>query len=62
MCAQSGVDMPTIAKFLNHKDSGRLADRIFVNPHSDHMRLQARRVSFASRSDAKVIPLAHASA
>jgi integrase len=58
MCAQSGVDMPTIAKFLNHKDSGRLADRIFVNPHSDHMRLQARRVSFASRSDAKVIPLA----
>ena len=46
MCAQSGVDMPTIAKFLNHKDSGRLADRIYVNPHGEHMRLQARRVRF----------------
>jgi integrase len=58
MCAQSGVDMPTIAKFLNHKDSGRLADRIYVNPHGEHMRLQALRVRFGGPVESdKIIQL-----
>lgn len=46
MCAQSGVDVPTFAKWLGHQDGGTLAMRTYVHPDEEHSREASKKVRF----------------
>ena len=43
---QSGVDVPTVAKWLGHNDGGVLAMRTYGNVVDEHQRSQAKKVRF----------------
>lgn len=45
-CIESGIDAPTVAKWLGHQDGGSLALRTYVHPTSDHERQAAAKVKF----------------
>lgn len=46
-CLESGVDVPTFAKWLGHRDGGALAMRTYVHPRDEHRALMAAKVTFA---------------
>jgi len=46
-CIESGVDVPTVARWLGHRDGGVLAMRVYTNHRRQHSAQQARRVHFA---------------
>ena len=43
-CIESGVDMPTVARWLGHQDGGALLSRMYFHLLDDHSRLMAARV------------------
>jgi integrase len=45
-CIESGIDAPTVAKWLGHQDGGSLALRTYVHPTTDHEQRSAARVKF----------------
>lgn len=45
-CIESGVDIPTISRWLGHKDGGALAMRVYGHLRQDHSFAQIKRVSF----------------
>jgi integrase len=45
-CIESGVDIPTLAKWLGHKDGGVLLMKTYSHIGDDHSRLMAARVKF----------------
>ena len=57
-CIESGVDIPTVSRWLGHKDGGVLAMKTYGHLRREHSVAQARRVSFASDATKKadVIP------
>ncbi len=57
---ESGVDIPTVAKWFGHKDGGALAMKTYSHPRDEHSVSAAKKVSFApvSAASAKVIPFA----
>ena len=57
-CIESGVDIPTVSRWLGHKDGGALAMKTYGHLRREHSIAQAQRVTFASvRTDsAGVIP------
>lgn len=46
VCIESGVDMPTIARWLGHKDGGALLMRTYGHLRDEHSQRQAGRVRF----------------
>jgi integrase len=46
-CIESGVDIPTVSRWLGHKDGGALAMKIYGHLRREHSIAQAQRVSFA---------------
>lgn len=46
VCNSAGVDVPTFAKWLGHKDGGSLAMRTYVHPLTEHERQAANKVKF----------------
>ena len=57
-CIESGIDIPTISRWLGHKDGGTLAMKTYGHLRNEHSITQAKRVSFASPSPAEnVIPM-----
>jgi integrase len=52
-CIESGVDVPTVSKWLNHKDGGALAMKTYGHLRDEHSLAQARRVSFAPGVEVK---------
>jgi integrase len=46
VCIESGVDIPTVSRWLNHKDGGALAMKIYGHLRREHSIAQAQRVSF----------------
>lgn len=48
-CIEAGVDIPTISRWLGHKDGGALAMRTYGHLRDDHSTRQAARVSFRPR-------------
>ncbi|HEX3817042.1 MAG TPA: site-specific integrase, partial [Chthoniobacterales bacterium] len=46
-CIEAGVDIPTVARFLGHKDGGALAMKTYGHLRREHGLEQARKVSFA---------------
>jgi integrase len=46
-CIESGVDIPTVSRWLGHKDGGVLAMKTYGHLRNEHSIAQARRVTFA---------------
>jgi integrase len=46
-CIESGVDIPTVSRWLGHKDGGALAMKTYGHLRREHSIAQAKRVSFA---------------
>lgn len=44
-CIQSGVDVPTVARWLGHSDGGALLSKTYFHLVDDHSRVMAARVS-----------------
>ncbi len=57
-CIESGVDIPTVSRWLGHKDGGALAMKTYGHLRREHSIAQAQRVSFtpAAAKQAGVIP------
>lgn len=47
-CIESGVDIPTVSRWLGHKDGGALAMKTYGHLRREHSIAQAQRVSFAT--------------
>jgi len=47
ICIESGVDIPTVSRWLGHKDGGALCMKTYGHLRQDHSLAQAQRVSFA---------------
>jgi integrase len=45
-CIESGIDIPTVAKWLGHKDGGALLMKTYGHLRREHSIAQARRVTF----------------
>ena len=56
-CIECGVDIPTVSRWLGHKDGGALAMKTYGHLRREHSIAQAQRVTFAptSRKQADVI-------
>jgi len=48
ICIESGVDIPTVSRWLGHKDGGALCMKTYGHLRQEHSRVQARRVSFGA--------------
>ena len=48
ICIESGVDIPTVSRWLGHKDGGALCMKTYGHLRQEHSLAQARRVSFGS--------------
>jgi integrase len=57
-CIESGVDIPTVSRWLGHKDGGALAMKTYGHLRREHSIAQAQRVTFAAitANAADVIP------
>jgi integrase len=57
-CIESGVDIPTVSRWLGHKDGGVLAMRVYGHLRNEHSQAQALKVSFSptTTKTADVIP------
>ncbi len=51
-CIEAGVDIPTISRWLGHKDGGALAMRTYGHLRDEHSTAQAEKVSFTPASSA----------
>ena len=47
ICIESGVDIPTVSRWLGHKDGGALAMRTYGHLRREHSIAQAQKVTFA---------------
>ena len=45
-CIESGVDIPTVSRWLGHKDGGALAMRVYGHLRDQHSAAMAQKVSF----------------
>ena len=50
---ESGVDIPTVSRWLGHKDGGALAMRVYGHLRDEHSAAMAQRVSFGAPGAAK---------
>jgi integrase len=48
ICIESGVDIPTVSRWLGHKDGGALAMKVYGHLRDEHSATQAQRVKFAA--------------
>lgn len=46
VCIESGVDIPTVSRFLGHKDGGALCMKTYGHLRETHSQAQAQRVKF----------------
>jgi integrase len=45
-CIEAGVDIPTVSRWLGHKDGGALAMRVYGHLRDEHSQEMAKRVTF----------------
>lgn len=55
-CIESGVDIPTVSRWLGHKDGGALAMKTYGHLRREHSIAQAQRVTFATPPKTADIP------
>jgi integrase len=46
-CIESGVDIPTVSRWLGHKDGGALAMRVYGHLRQEHSFSMVKRVTFS---------------
>jgi integrase len=51
LCIESGVDIPTVSRWLGHKDGGALAMKAYGHLRDQHSVAMAQRVSFGTTSN-----------
>jgi integrase len=56
-CIESGVDIPTVSRWLGHKDGGALAMRVYGHLRDQHSTEMAKRVSFSNPAAENVVPM-----
>jgi integrase len=56
-CIESGVDIPTVARWLGHKDGGALAMRVYGHLRDHHSVNMAQRVSFSVGEGTNIVAL-----
>lgn len=57
-CIEAGVDIPTVSRWLGHKDGGALAMKVYGHLRDEHSAAQIKKVSFAPAPEpANVVPL-----
>jgi integrase len=49
-CIESGVDIPTVSRWLGHKDGGALAMKVYGHLRDHHSVAMAQKVSFSAPS------------
>jgi integrase len=57
VCIESGVDVPTVSRWLNHKDGGALAMKTYGHLRREHSMAQAKGVTFDQPQVDNVIPM-----
>jgi len=55
-CIESGVDIPTMSRWLGHRDGGALAVKVYGHLRDQHSANMAQRVSFNGVSPANATP------
>lgn len=50
-CIESGVDIPTVSRWLGHKDGGALAMKVYGHLRDQHSVAMAQKVSFSNLVD-----------
>ena len=56
-CIEAGVDIPTVSRWLGHKDGGALAMRVYGHLRDEHSAAQIKKVSFAPvQEPANIVP------
>jgi integrase len=53
LCIESGVDIPTVSRWLGHKDGGALAMKVYGHLRDQHSVNMAQRVTFACVGSAR---------
>ena len=61
-CIESGVDIPTVSRWLGHKDGGALAMKVYGHLRDQHSANMAQRVSFDTAREDKILLLQRAQA
>jgi len=56
LCIESGVDIPTVSRWLGHKDGGALAMKVYGHLRDQHSVNMAQRVTFSKVDGGKIIP------
>jgi integrase len=56
-CIESGVDIPTVSRWLGHKDGGALAMKVYGHLRDQHSVDMAQRVTFARVDGNKIVEL-----
>jgi integrase len=51
-CIESGVDIPTVSRWLGHKDGGALAMKVYGHLREEHSERMAKKVSFETQPEA----------
>jgi integrase len=55
-CIESGVDIPTVSRWLGHKDGGALAMKVYGHLRNQHSASMAKLVNFAP-AESNIIPM-----
>jgi integrase len=55
-CIETGVDTPTVSRWLGHRDGGALAMRVYGHLRDDHSQAMAQKVTFNPARD-NVVPM-----
>ena len=56
-CIESGVDIPTVSRWLGHKDGGALAMKTYGHLRNEHSQQMAQKVTFSKAQPENVIPM-----
>lgn len=49
-CIESGVDIPTVSRWLGHKDGGALAMKVYGHLRDSHSVNMAQKVTFSEKN------------
>jgi len=58
LCIESGVDIPTVSRWLGHKDGGALAMKVYGHLRDQHSVSMAQRVTFSRDKANNIVPMA----
>jgi integrase len=56
-CIETGVDIPTVSRWLGHQDGGALAMKVYGHLRDHHSAAMAQRVSFSTKPTDNVVQL-----